>query len=365
MVSLNSERKDKTPVFLSIFLLPAKYRLVGLATLLLLGVTITNYMYDDTSYTEYHKTKVIIKKTKPSPPASTIDEDIIEMTPNDDFYDEPMEDFGPVTYDDDVIKMEDDMVSPEYYVALFRDSIIESYISEISEPRAIRDASTPQGKAKKWIIDIDKRNLHPDDPFLLQRYALAVLFYATAGENWHHGNMHWLSGVHECFWSKKVKGVPMGVVECDSNRFVTRIQLVGNNLQGTLPKEIGAMERLVSLDLQENRLSGTIPSSIGDIKTLENLFVNSNQLKGTVPTEMGQLQNLGLLLLDDNELTGSIPLEVCMLKSKGWISSLWADCDGTPKPPIECACCSMCCDGLGYCLAADGILEDLVDDFVV
>jgi hypothetical protein len=260
-------------------------------------------------------------------------------------------------YDDDDM---DDIISDS--AALLRAYDIEEKLEQISDNDALHDWTAPQGRAFQWIVNEDARMVHAEDPYLMQRYVLAVLYFATGGDKWHNGDLHWLTGVHECFWMKKVKGRPMGIVECDDDRHVTYIELVENNLQGSLPREIGWLENLVSLDLQENRLTGKIPTTLGNIPSLKNVFINSNNLQGKVPTQLGKLANLTLLLLDTNELTGTIPDEICTLKNHSHLYSLWVDCDGSPKPPVECNCCSMCCDGLGYCLAPDyyGNLDDAV-----
>ena len=64
------------------------------------------------------------------------------------------------------------------------------------------DASTPRGRAFDWLVNEDGRRVcpggtndydddyrHDDDygegPSLMRRYALAVLYYSTSGDDWH------------------------------------------------------------------------------------------------------------------------------------------------------------------------------------
>jgi len=274
-----------------------------------------------------------------------------------DFNDEYISEYGYDDADYDEYDM-DDIISDS--VALLRAFNIEEKLEYISDSDALHDWTSPQGRAFQWIVNEDERMIHADDPHLVQRFVMAVIFYATAGGSWHSGDLHWLSGVHECYWTKKVKGRPMGIVECDDDNHVTYIELVENNLQGSLPKEIGWLDNLISLDLQENRLTGKIPSTLGNIPTLKNIFINSNSFSGKIPTHLGQLKNLTLLLLDTNELKGTMPAEICNLKNHSHLYSLWADCDGATSPPVECNCCSMCCDGLGYCMSPDSYVD--IDD---
>merc|ERR1712071_435278 len=108
--------------------------------------------------------------------------------------------------------------------------------------------------AFNFIAEIDKRSTHPDEDLLLQRYALAVLFFATQGNDWFYGNLHFLSSVQECHWHKKIHSSTIGVADCDANLHVKHLQLSGNNLKGTIPSEIKVFKRLEKLDLGNNKL---------------------------------------------------------------------------------------------------------------
>ena len=80
-----------------------------------------------------------------------------------------------------------------------------------------------------------------------------------------------------------------------------------NGLNGTLPNEIGQLEKLTSLDLVQNRLIGSIPSQLGKLTALDSLALNQNQLIGSIPDELGKLRELTLLYLFNNTLSGTIP----------------------------------------------------------
>jgi len=103
---------------------------------------------------------------------------------------------------------------------------------------------------------------------------------------------------------------------------VTKVVLSNKNLT-TLPKEIGNLKNLWSLDLQFNLLT-TLPPEIGNLKNLEWLDLQFNLLT-TLPAEIGNLKNLRWLYLNENHLT-TLPPEIGKLKN---LKSLWLG--GNPK----------------------------------
>ena len=124
--------------------------------------------------------------------------------------------------------------------------------------------------------------------------ALATLYWATDGTNW--TDTTWLKGpVHS--WN----GVTL------VNNRVTGIHLNHNNLQGTLPAELGNLTHLKTLNLTNNRLTGNIPSALGALDSLLTLQLDQNQLEGDIPLELGNLTSLTSLELHENNLSGNIP----------------------------------------------------------
>ena len=70
------------------------------------------------------------------------------------------------------------------------------------------------------------------------------------------------------------------------------LNLQNNQLNGSIPMELGGLSNLKRLYLHYNRLSGAIPSELGNLSELTNLWLKSNQLSGDIPPELGNLQNL-------------------------------------------------------------------------
>ncbi len=130
--------------------------------------------------------------------------------------------------------------------------------------------------------------------------ALIALYNSTNGANWTH-NDSWLGprGT-ECSW--------FGVT-CEEGH-VVGLSLGGNNLDGTLPLELGNLTYLRVLSLNDNKLTGSIPSSFGNLTSLTTLDLGANGLTGDIPKELGSLENLSVMGLSRNKLSGAIPAEL-------------------------------------------------------
>uniref|UniRef100_A0A7S4VGA5 L domain-like protein n=1 Tax=Ditylum brightwellii TaxID=49249 RepID=A0A7S4VGA5_9STRA len=267
-------------------------------------------------------------------------------------------------------------------------------LSAVSNPDDLSNPDSPQGEAIDWLVNEDGLQLCPGDETLTQRYVLAVLYYSTDGDNWfrcsntEEGKLNcdreaFLSPVSECQW---------GGVRCNDGEKVKKIGLDQNNLNGTVPSELGALTNLMILRMCNNLLTGVLPGSIWNISTLETLQIDNNSLEGQLPPRLDHLSNIAnliisnnlfegnissiadltglvLLELDNNQFsstipeglgdaflletgtfhanffTGSMPLSVCdNVDPLGSITTLTADC-GSVNPLIECICCTQCFNG--------------------
>lgn len=103
--------------------------------------------------------------------------------------------------------------------------------SVVANPIDLRTDGTMQQQATEWLIEEDEFLVCPQDPKLVQRWALAVIYFATNGNDWLQcsrdgldlcgfedpfvGDSRFLSADHECGWAG---------ISCDSQQCVNEIE---------------------------------------------------------------------------------------------------------------------------------------------
>ena len=142
-----------------------------------------------------------------------------------------------------------------------------------------------------------------------ERQALLDFYASTHGDGWVYST-NWLG-------PPGTEGSWLGVTCNLAGTRVTRLELAGNRLTGTLPASLYRLTELQRLDLSDNELGGTIPASIGQLKLLRALMLGGNRLEGTLPASLGSLVRLEQLSLRGNRLQGEIP------STFGYLTRLW------------------------------------------
>ncbi len=113
--------------------------------------------------------------------------------------------------------------------------------------------------------------------------ALVSLYNSTNGPAW-TGHTNWLLALQVCDWHG---------LTCTPGWGVTRLNLVGNHLQGTLPAELGALTALQQLELGNNALSGPLPPELISAQKMSELDVSGNGgLSGPAPLVYADVFNL-------------------------------------------------------------------------
>jgi Leucine-rich repeat (LRR) protein len=93
------------------------------------------------------------------------------------------------------------------------------------------------------------------------------------------------------------------------------LQLCYNQFTGSIPSELGSLERLSVLALQSNHLTGAIPASLGDLGMLMRLDLSYNHFFGSVPTKVADAPLLEFLDIRNNSLSGNVPLGIAFYQS--------------------------------------------------
>ncbi|CAB9507786.1 Leucine Rich Repeat [Seminavis robusta] len=256
------------------------------------------------------------------------------------------------------------------------DSVLSIFPDE-SSFQILEDPDSPQAMAFEWLLEEIDSLKSLLDGRIIQRFALATLFYSTNGENWAM-NANWLNhSIHECDWYTKPEFALMDTISqlypgflrdffstplptsCDENGMYQHLWLDQNNLGGSLPLEIYMLSNLKTLSLGYNHMDGSISTLIGQLSFLEGIEMNlalkgpgsipteigsatelkyislrSNNLQGSIPSELWQLSNLDTLSLGLNQLQGSIPAsQIARLTKLRWLNL--EECGLTGSIPTE------------------------------
>ena len=142
---------------------------------------------------------------------------------------------------------------------------------------SLRDQSSPQSAALNWLQNPINENY--SDSRLLQRYALATLYYATNPNNnsW-KSTSSWLSDTNECDWYSTSEPSSDVCTTTPNSAVYKELDLRGNGLQGEIPEEISLLTDLDTIRLSDNVLTGSIPWHVSTLTRLEYLDLSSNQL---------------------------------------------------------------------------------------
>jgi hypothetical protein len=105
---------------------------------------------------------------------------------------------------------------------------------------ALRTPPSPQNDAFNWLVSDAFKGYYTHEK-VIQRYALATLYYSTNGHNWTNRE-NWLDGEDECrrWWQDNAEKV----IACTDNGAITSLGLKENNLTGAIPPEIGLLSTL-------------------------------------------------------------------------------------------------------------------------
>jgi hypothetical protein len=187
----------------------------------------------------------------------------------------------------------------------------------VADVARLVDPNSPQSQALVWLQD-DPITLTPGRSLrtVLERYALAVLYYSTSGQWWANP---FLSRRDVCTWNRGgntedlqhkttkelMEASFWGVYCTEDGESVDVMAFSGSNLVGSLPWELVLLTNMKFINTSQNTLSGTITTRITELARLEVFLVQNNDFTGSIPTTFSPFT--WYIDLDGNRLTGSLP----------------------------------------------------------
>jgi len=264
---------------------------------------------------------------------------------------------------------------PTISEATVRVNEIKRIVSIISNATALQNPGSPQSLALNWLTNEDVYYIYPADYNLIQRYTLAVFYFATNGDGWTMcgmeskvmcspklkliendpervtwSNKTWLSQFHECDWGglackQKTNKMKLNRIDFENDKMeIDRIDFDVNRvegtippeleqlsslrylsiegdvvdeimgLRGTIPRQIESLTNLIYIDMNYNVLTGKIPSEIYSLKKLKTIDLKGNLFTGSISSDVGNLVELIVFLTNNNSLDSSIPTQIGNLK---------------------------------------------------
>lgn len=100
-------------------------------------------------------------------------------------------------------------------------------LTTITPYSVITDPSTPQNAAVAWLMREDEFEVdfNANAPKLLQRYAVATVYFATVGSSWTR-QCQFLTNQDECLWNEvDSNNITYGVKECNEQGLATKLSL--------------------------------------------------------------------------------------------------------------------------------------------
>lgn len=174
-----------------------------------------------------------------------------------------------------------------------------------SDAGSLKDKSSNENeaviRAASWLVHEDPFN---EQEQLVPRFALAVLYFGTAGESWKFST-NWLSANSICGaegWYGVVCGDPGHGENHEFAEKVRELDLFDNNLAGELPVSVALLVDLRVLWLNDNKLTSLPGDALGSIPSLVMLYLQYNEFTGPIPDTLLANGILGTFKLIDIDI---------------------------------------------------------------
>ncbi|KAJ9542281.1 hypothetical protein OSB04_028787 [Centaurea solstitialis] len=105
-------------------------------------------------------------------------------------------------------------------------------------------------------------------------------------------------------------------VSCDENARVTSLIISNAPLYGTIPPEIGILNKLVNLTLVSNKLTAELPVEMRNLTSIKFINLSANLLTGVFPGDIvAAMLELEVFDVYNNNFRGNLPLEFVKLRN--------------------------------------------------
>lgn len=152
------------------------------------------------------------------------------------------------------------------------------------------------------------------------------------------------------FWSHSMPLVGRLPSEIGAMQGILDLRLQNTSISGTIPDELWQLSQLFRLDLYNTKISGTLSPKVAQLSDLVFLRLHHAEFTGTLPSALANMTQLTKVRLDGNKFVGSVPEGLCFQDK---IDEFVADClpsSATGVAQIDCECCTLCCDpATGIC----------------
>lgn len=149
--------------------------------------------------------------------------------------------------------------------------------------------------------------------------ALGTFYNQLGGPNW----------INRTNWGNPSKPADTWFGVTCSNGHITKLEINGNNLVGSLPAALQNLQYLEVLTIfNEHNMTGNIPPELGSLSYLRELGFGNDDLSGPIPDELRYLTNLEVLLLGDGGYSGEIPVWIKDLSNLESLSFFYNEMSG-------------------------------------
>lgn len=137
--------------------------------------------------------------------------------------------------------------------------------------------------------------------------ALKALYNATDGDNWF--NRTGWENINTTATKDDVTTAWFGISTITGGH-ITEMAITANNLNGSIPSEIGSLTWLTWLSFYSNNLSGSIPVEFGNLINLTGFNLYQNKLSGELPITMRNLLDVQYVYIGYNIFNCPFPSEI-------------------------------------------------------